>query len=241
MTSSASNISRNQTISPKTSVETTPHAHGISADNTKVGRNPIDWKQEPEKKAEWDSFKEFKTKMDVTAKIQKMPSSMHEETSVKLHSLNNKLAELEKKFADLEKKNAALQNNHATSATTAQHAGHAAAPSNAKLKKMAGAIKNAFANAPWEKIGKGALYAAAGVAGFALLSNPIGVLGMVGMVMGSSLLPTALGLAGAAAAVYQTHVWLGKKSDQASPTGTGTAAAGNHGNAPFSQSLGNPI
>ena len=153
---------------------------------------------------------------------------------------SNELKALHEKIALLEKDCAALKAGPTTHASTAQHTEHEAPPlnANAKLKTMAHAVKTAFANAPWEKIGKGALYAAAGVAGFALLSNPLGVLGMVGMIAGSSLLPTALGLAGAGFAMYKTHQWLGKRSDQAEQSGT--TAATKHDNAPFSQSLGKP-
>ena len=169
----------------------------------------------------------------INAKVAAMPPASVEVSSDKLSALHEKIAQLEKQVAT-------LGTAHTTGTTTVQHASHAAPPSSTttKLKKMAGSIKTAFANAPWEKIGKGALYAAAGVAAFALLSNPLGVLGMVGMVMGSSLLPTALGLAGAGAAVYQVHKWLGKKSDQAGDSATATT--GRHGNDSFSHSLGNP-
>jgi hypothetical protein len=152
---------------------------------------------------------------------------------------SNELKALHEKIALLEKDCAALKVGPTTHASTAQHTEHEAPPlnANAKLKTMAHAVKTAFANAPWEKIGKGALYATVAVAAFAVLSNPLGAISAVGMLMGSSLLPTAIGLGGAGYAVHKTHQWLNKKPDQDSPPQS--AAASLHGDGAFSQSLGN--
>lgn len=169
---------------------------------------------EPPTKKTWNTIEPLDAK--IAEKMLKMSHDVQQKTSGQLHIANTKIAELEKQL------------ELATGKMNPPSVASPAPAAYGKLKPMAHAIKNAFANAPWGKIGKGALYAAAGVAAFALLSNPLGVLGMVGMVMGSGLLPTALGLAGAAVAVHQIHKWIGKKPEEDSNNGTAPAETIQH-------------
>ncbi|MDY7572891.1 hypothetical protein [Actimicrobium sp. CCI2.3] len=232
---------------------TTPLSRGAATD--RIDLRPVTNKPEnasspgqTTKKAP-DNFAPSNPK--ITEEIRSMSPAVHETVSEQLSEAHKKIAELELKL------------QAATSGAHPSTANSTAPTAQGKLKKMAGAIKNAFNNAPWEAIGKGGLYAAAGVAGFALAANPIGAIGLavscIGMVMGSPLLPMLVG----AAAVYQMHQLIGKKPDEASDTDdteaenqtchtchtetaaqenqaghTGTAAAGHHGTVPFSQSLG---
>ena len=215
---------------------TSPTTRGVAKDDLALRPSTNQWEKasspETTTKKPWNNFAELDP--EVAKKVDKMPQAVHEETSKQLHIANTKIAELEEKL------------KLATSTPTshpAPAAMSAAMPTGeGKLKKMAGAVKQAFENVPWKTVGKAALYGTAAVAGFALLSNPIGAIGMalscVGMLTGSSLLPTALGLAGAGAAAYQVHKWIGKKSDQ--PGQTGHAPTHHPDTRPFSQSLAHP-
>jgi hypothetical protein len=169
---------------------------------------------------------------DIQAKVAALQPASVEASSGQLTALHEKIAHLENQVATLTSRPAA---STATGQLSAGAPSSAGAPG--KLKKMADAVKKAFANAPWEKIGKGALYATVAVTAFAVLSNPIGAISAVGMLLGSSLLPTAIGLAGAGYAVHKTHQWLNKKPDQDGPPRS--AAASHHGGSSFSQSLEN--
>jgi hypothetical protein len=165
-----------------------------------------------------------KTQQQTATKANAITPESKEALSSQLSMSNSRIGELEARLALLEKP------AHQPDSTVPQK-------SSGTMKKCALAVKTAFANAPWEKIGKGALYATVAVAAFAVLSNPIGAISAVGMLLGSSLLPTAIGLAGAGYAVHKTHQWLNKKPDQDSPAQGATAS--HHGDGAFSQSLGN--
>jgi hypothetical protein len=194
---------------------TTSVTRGVATDgiDLRPGTNQLGKASLPETptKKPWNTFEPLDPKIAV--KIKHMSPAVHEKASDQLRIAHAKIAELEQKL------------KQATNVTTPLNATSAAPAAHGKLKKMAGAIKNAFEKAPWKTIGKGALYATVAVATLALISNPLGALGMVAMIMGSSMLPTALGLAGAGAAVYKTHKWLEQKPAQTS--NTESAATGN--------------
>ena len=219
---------------------TSPLTHGAATD--RIDLRPVTNKPEnasssgqAAKKAP-DTFAPRDAKLD--EKVRNMPLAVHQTVSEQLSAAHAKIAELEQKL------------QAATSGAHPSTANSTAPAAQGKLKKMAGAIKDAFNNVPWKTLGKAGLYATAFAIGFALAANPLGA---IGLVMGSPLLPMLVG----AAAVYQMHQMIEKKPDEASNTDnhdddsehhddgnahhdnhTGTPAAGPRSTVPFGQSLG---